>query len=245
MLSSVESIVFLVGKVSYLRYFYTPLMPRPRVHSDATILKAARAEFAANGFSAASMEHIAATAGTTKPTLYTRIGDKETLYERTIRDRARALLDHLFASYDEAAELSVHEMIDTATRAYLDFFADEPEDFDLLFHPDRSRPATALAEQVLDAIIGGITQLVDQVLARTDRKAPYTAQLIAAMMVGAAHHALRQVSHDPHLDRDHAAQLVTSFCFAAVKGLDPQLIDEETLLRANPARQRRRAPSTR
>jgi AcrR family transcriptional regulator len=203
-------------------------MPRPRLHSDATILTAARAEFAANGFSAASMELIAASAGTTKPTLYTRFGDKETLYERTIHARARALLDYLFTSYDQAAELTVREMIDTATRAYLDFFADEPEDFDLLFHPDRSRPATELADQVLDAIINGITQLVNQVLARSNRENPHAARLIAAMLVGAAHNALRQISHDPHLDREHAAQLVTSFCLAAVKGLDPQLINEKT-----------------
>jgi AcrR family transcriptional regulator len=208
-------------------------MPRPRVHSDATILTAARAEFAASGFSAASMEQIAASAGTTKPTLYTRFGDKEALYERTITERARALIDHLFASYDEAAELSVHAMIDIATRAYLDFFAEEPEDFGLLFYPDRSRPATELADQVLDAIIDGITALVDQVLARSQRKAPQVARLIAAMMVGAAHNTLRQISHNPDLNRDHAAELVTSFCLAAVKGLDPQLIDEQTLVRTS------------
>lgn len=218
-------------------------MPRPRVHSDATILTAARAEFAANGFSAASMEQIAASAGTTKPTLYTRFGDKETLYERTIRARARALLDHLFTSYDQAAELTVREMIDTATRAYLDFFADGPEDFDLLFHPDRSRPATELADQVLDAIINGITQLVNQVLARSNREHPHAASLIAAMLVGAAHNALRQISHDPHLDREHAAQLVTSFCLAAVKGLDPQLINDQTLA-LTPHGKRRRPRAT-
>jgi AcrR family transcriptional regulator len=210
-------------------------MARPRVHSDATILTAARTEFAANGFSAASMEHIAASAGTTKPTLYTRFGDKETLYERTIRERARALLEHLFASYDEAAKLSVHEMIDTATRAYLEFFAEQPEDFDLLFCPDRSRPATELADQVLDAIIDGITGLVEQVLARSNRRAPRVARLIAAMMVGAAHNTLRQISHDPNLDRDHAARLATSFCFAAVKGLDPDLIEEHALVHSRVA----------
>lgn len=204
-------------------------MSRPRVHSDATILTAARGEFAANGFSAASMEKIAANAGTTKPTVYARFGDKESLYERTIRERARALLEHLFASYDEAAKLSVHEMIDTATRAYLEFFAEESEDFDLLFYPDRSRPATELADQVLDAIINGITELVEQVLARSRRHAPQVARLIAAMMVGAAHNTLREVSHDPNLDRSRAAELVTSFCLAAVRGLDPHLIDEHTL----------------
>ena len=218
-------------------------MPRPRVHSDATILTAARAEFAANGFSAASMEHIAASAGTTKPTVYARFGDKESLYERTIRERARALLEHLFASYDEAAQLSVHKMIDTATRAYLEFFAEQPEDFDLLFYPDRSRPATELADQVLDGIINGITELVEQVLARSGRHAPATARLIAAMMVGAAHNTLRQISHDPNLDRNHAAQLTTSFCLAAMKGLDPQLIDEHRTVRHSGTAQKKQKPS--
>ena len=54
------------------------------------------------------------------------------------------------------------------------------------------------------------------------------------MLVGATRNALRQVSHDPRLNRDHAAQLVTAFCYAAVKGLDRQLIDKHTLV---PARQ--------
>jgi AcrR family transcriptional regulator len=199
-------------------------MPRPRVHSDATILEAARAEFAANGYSAASMEQIAAGAGTTKPTLYTRFGGKAELYERTIRDRAHVLLEHLFASYELAADLSVLGMINTATRAYLDFFNEQPQDFDLLFNPDRSQPATELAEEVLDAIVDGITQLVDGVLSRSRRTAPDVARLIAAMMVGVAHNALREVSHDPHLDREHAIQLATSFIYAAVKGLDPILV---------------------
>jgi AcrR family transcriptional regulator len=203
-------------------------MSRPRVHSDATILEAARAEFAANGYSATNMEQIAAGAGTTKPTLYTRFGGKAELYERTIRGRARALLDHLFTSYEHAAELSVLDMIDTATRAYLDFFAGQPEDFDLLFNPDRSQPATELADEVLDAIIDGITDLVEGVLARSDRSAPHVARLIAAMIVGVAHHALRQVSHDPHLDRGHAIELATSFIYAGVKGLDPSLVDDHS-----------------
>src|SRR5947209_8714061 len=203
-------------------------MARPRVHTDATLLEAARAEFAANGFTAASMEQIAAGAGTTKPTLYTRFGGKAELYERTIRVRARALLDHLFAQYEHAAELSVLDMIDTATRAYLDFFADQPEDFDLLFNPDRSQPATELAQEVLDAIIDGITDLVNAVLSRSERSAPQVARLIAAMMVGVAHNALRQVSHDPHLDRERTIELATSFIYAGVRGLEPSLVDDRS-----------------
>jgi AcrR family transcriptional regulator len=199
-------------------------MPRPRVHSDASLLDAARAEFAASGFSAASMDGIATTAGTTKPTLYARFGGKSALYELTVRERAQALLTHLFASYDDAGDLPVGAMIDTATRAYFDFFAEHPEDFDLLFSPDRSRPATELADEVLDGIIAGITGLVQRVLARSGRAASGQARLVAAMMVGVVHHALRQASHDARLDREQAIRLATSFAYAAVKGLDPGLL---------------------
>jgi AcrR family transcriptional regulator len=205
-------------------------MARPQVHTDASILQAASVEFAANGYRAASMEQIAAGAGTTKPTLYTRFGDKAQLYERTIRNRADALLTHLFACYEQAAELPVPEMINAATRAYLDFFAEQPQDFDLLFNPDRSRPATELADEVLDGIIDGITRLVDVVLARRGRSAPHVARQIAAMMVGVAHQALRQLSRDRELDREHAIQLATSFCYAAVKGLDPALVNDSAAL---------------
>ncbi len=218
-------------------------MARPRIHSDDLLLEAARREFAANGYRAASMEDIAASAGTTKPTLYARFHGKEPLYARTVRDRARALLDHLSASYDQAADLSVHEMIDAATRAYLDYFEREPADFELLFRPDRSGPAIQLADEVLDGIIDGITRLVDGVLARDGRRAPQDARLIAAMLVGVAHHALRELAGDPQPDREHAARLATSFCYAAVRGLAPELINAP--LRRGSARGKRARPRRR
>lgn len=199
-------------------------MPRPRVHSDESLLEAARAEFAASGYSAASMDDIAASAGTTKPTLYARFGGKSELYEISVRERAQALLNHLFASYEGAGELPVADMINAATRSYFDFFAEHPEDFDLLFAPDRSRPATDLADEILDRIIGGITGLVERVLQRSGRVAPHQARLIAAMMVGVAHHALRQATHDEGIDRDNAVRLATSFVDAAVRGLDATLV---------------------
>lgn len=46
----------------------------------ASILKAAEDEFFAQGFGGARMEAIAEAAGTTKQTLYTRYGSKETLF---------------------------------------------------------------------------------------------------------------------------------------------------------------------
>src|SRR5947209_1832584 len=117
-------------------------MGRPRVYSDAMILAAARAEFAANGYSQASMEQIAATAGTTKPTLYSRFGGKPELYERTVRDRANALLAHLFVSYEEATELPVVEMIDAAARlaSSFSYAAVKGLDRELVEEPTHSRP---------------------------------------------------------------------------------------------------------
>ncbi len=50
------------------------------------ILKAARAAFAENGYSGASVENIARRADVNKATLYYQIGDKDTLYARVIHD---------------------------------------------------------------------------------------------------------------------------------------------------------------
>ena len=52
---------------------------RPRVAAER-LLDAATAVFAEEGFEGATMEAIAARAGTTKPTLYARFGSKEELF---------------------------------------------------------------------------------------------------------------------------------------------------------------------
>jgi TetR/AcrR family transcriptional repressor of mexJK operon len=59
---------------------------RPRDPAKyAAIVEAARESFFARGFHAATMEEIASAAGVSKVTVYSRFGDKETLFEEVIR----------------------------------------------------------------------------------------------------------------------------------------------------------------
>ncbi|ODP39492.1 TetR/AcrR family transcriptional regulator [Sphingomonas turrisvirgatae] len=58
--------------------------PRDPAKHNA-IVAAARAAFFARGFHAATIEDIAAAAGVSKVTVYSRFGDKETLFEEVIR----------------------------------------------------------------------------------------------------------------------------------------------------------------
>lgn len=59
---------------------------RPRDPAKyGAIIEAARAAFFARGFQAATIEDIAQAAGVSKVTVYSRFGDKETLFEEVIR----------------------------------------------------------------------------------------------------------------------------------------------------------------
>ena len=196
---------------------------RPRVHDDERLLDAARSVFARDGFRIASMDAIAATAKTTKATLYARFGSKESLYERTVQRDVDALLEHIFATYSNVSDLPVSEMVSPAMRAYFDYFAARPDAFPMLFAPDRSEVARATGERVHDAITVRLTGLVEGVLSRSGRRAPAAARLIAAMLIGTAHYALREARRGGVND-EHARELATGFAHAALVGIDPQLI---------------------
>src|SRR5690606_40147217 len=61
---------------------------RPRKLIDVDLLSAAATEFLAHGYEAASLDTIAAAAGSTKPALYRRYAGKEALFEAVLRHLA-------------------------------------------------------------------------------------------------------------------------------------------------------------
>lgn len=64
-----------------------------RQEKEARILKAATAVFAANGFSATTMDAIAAAAGLSKPTLYQYFASKDDLFSAMLAAPRDAMLD--------------------------------------------------------------------------------------------------------------------------------------------------------
>jgi AcrR family transcriptional regulator len=189
---------------------------RPR-HSDGKLLDAACKVFARDGYLAATMDAIAAEAGSTKPTLYARFGSKLDLYELTVRREADALLLRLFSAYTDAEAKRAEPLVQAAVGAWFTYVADRPDAFALLFSPDRSGPAARVAEEALDAVAQRLGAIVERVRGRGGPGAP---TLISAMIVGSATQAARRLLVDPKMDPAAAARLTTSFILAAMRGLD-------------------------
>ena len=199
----------------------TPLKRRP-LHSDDALLDAARTVFARLGFTAASMDAIAAGAGATKPTLYDRFGSKSELYERAVRRDADALVEHLFAAYLTAAERPVGEMVEASMTAYFAFFEQRPDAYGLLFSSGRSESAEHMAQQVLDTVTDRLADMVAAVLARQGRASTPNTRLLAAMLLGIAHHGVAAVRNDPALNTDRAQQLATDLALGGLRHMAPE-----------------------
>ena len=122
------------------------LTRRPQ-HSEDKLLDAARLVFARDGLRAATVDDIAAQAGSTKPTFYARFGSKHELYEATFRREVDALTEHLLAAYADAGTVPMREFVRRAVDAWFAFAAARPDGLELLFfgdHPGTLRaPSTA------------------------------------------------------------------------------------------------------
>ncbi len=109
----------------------------------AEILAAARVEFFANGFSAATIEAIAARAQVSKVTIYSWFKDKENLFAQVVRAESTKMRENFVPA--NLAEKSLHDILLHAARGMLDF----------LMREDRVRMERILgAEVTRDPAIG-------------------------------------------------------------------------------------------
>jgi AcrR family transcriptional regulator len=204
---------------------YTETLDRRRAHTDDELLDAARAEFAARGYEAASMDGIAARAGSTKPTLYRRFTSKRGIYERAVQRDADALLTHLFEAYAAAVEEPVPRMVAASMDAYFGFFEARPDSFPLLFASGRAEPAVVMAEQVLDRVTDRLAEMTAAVLRRGGHRPPEATRLLAAMLLGIAHHGVAALRRDPELGIARARRLATDLAISGLRGLPAGLRD--------------------
>jgi AcrR family transcriptional regulator len=167
------------------------------------------------------MDAIATEGGTTKPTLYDRLGSKREIYELAVQRDADALVEHLFAEYQAVADGPVGAMVEASMRAYFGFFATCPDAFGLLFASGRSEPAVVMAERVLDTVTDRLAEMVEAVLARTGRERVPSARLLAAMLLGIAHHGVAALRHDPALDSEDAQSLATALALSGLRHMPP------------------------
>lgn len=203
----------------------TPLETSParRRFTDDILLDAALGAFDARGYRGAQMSDIAEAAGTTKPTLYARLGSKEQIYLRVLEREAELLKAQLIAAYERAASRPLHEMIHLATGAFFDFAAQRRAGFDLLFRSAPGGPGHGSGERAIDEVIDHVTELVRTATLRTGRAPGASTELLAAAGVGVAIKVC-QYARDNHYDLATAETLATAFTEAAMRNIDLEAI---------------------
>lgn len=190
--------------------------------STEEILDAATAVFGAEGFDRANMDAIAARASITKPTLYARFGSKEGLFAAAVQREYEVRKARLFDAYDEPAEQPFTARLRRWSSAYFDLVGDRPAGFALISEGERHPGAAALVRQGNDEVVDRIATLVVQVSGRRSRAG---ARVVAAMISGLFTACAREAVANQATDLADVAALCESFVLAALRGVDPELID--------------------
>jgi AcrR family transcriptional regulator len=193
---------------------------RPRVAAER-VLDAATAVFAEDGFDGATMDAIAMRARTTKPTLYARFGSKEALFAAAVEREYEMRKARLFEAYETAEDVPFRERLRKWVAAYFDLAAERPEAFVLISEGERNPASAAIIERAQGEIVDRIAVLV---LTISGRQAPQGARLVASMISGVLRSCAREALADERIDLADAAALCESVLYAALRGVDPDLI---------------------
>jgi AcrR family transcriptional regulator len=167
------------------------------------ILAAATSAFARTGFTATSLEDIAAEAGVTRAILYRHFESKADLY-RSVLDRAKERLD---------AATGAPEFTDESIDALLAAAADDPAAFRLLFHHAAREPAF---KEEMDRLRAEAFAMTHRQLARVipDRGwARWAAQLVPTVAIEAVIAWLDAGQPDP----ERAAERVRQAIYAVIR----------------------------
>ena len=195
-------------------------------HSEDELLRGARQVFVARGFHIATMDEIAAGAGSSKPTLYARFGDKEAIFRRILQDEADDLGSVLSNARAALGDQPPRLRVRAAVSAFFDWAVVEPDGFALLFGDFDSE----IASEVRNKLLIGIRERVgegirDNVRARRGVDLGPSADVVASMcislVVGGAHQANIIGQGDP----SGSVELVASFAEHALAAFDHRMAE--------------------
>lgn len=156
----------------------------PGLDRHTRILVAAARTFAEVDYAEAKMDDIAARAGSTKQTVYTRFGSKEALYRACVEREGDLLRRWLFSVYDATASLPWDARMHAGIVAFFQYAAQHPDGFKVLFD-QRSTNGTRdgdLVQQVFVPRIAG--EIAAYRREHGHDGGPQSAEFLAAMIVG-------------------------------------------------------------
>jgi TetR/AcrR family transcriptional regulator, mexJK operon transcriptional repressor len=141
------------------------VLGRPKdAHKRELILNAAEKVFFAQGFSASTIERIAADAGVSKVTIYGHFGDKETLFEAVVAREA----DHIAADAEQRHEVdaSLEQSLINLGEVFVGFvLSSRVINFDRLLIAEAPKNP-ALAKRFMAAGPDHVTRLLETIIAR-------------------------------------------------------------------------------
>jgi AcrR family transcriptional regulator len=191
--------------------------------TDEALLDAAAEVFDARGYHAAQMTDLAAAAGTTKPTLYARLGSKQQLYIRVLEREAGLLTAFLYSAYEQAASRPLSEMIEISMLAFFRYAQERRGGFELLFRAEPSAPGQEIGDRAMHQVTLEIAKLFADFNRRAGRPHSPSDALLAAAGVGVARQVC-QYALDNGYDLEAAGALASSFAEAGLRGIDSSLL---------------------
>lgn len=211
-----------LGKGSARADAAQPVAASRRRFGADDLLDAALRCFAEHGYDGTSMSGLAEAAGTTKPTLYERLGGKEDIYRRVVEREAAQVQRALETAYEDAAALSGGEAVALATRPLFDLARQHPDGFRILYGSIPGAPAGPRGDRVLDDIAASVARLLQRwVAAHGHDLRAGDARLLAAMCVGVVRNAVLHAASAPDVDFDAAQRRAEDFLVAALFNLAP------------------------
>jgi AcrR family transcriptional regulator len=194
--------------------------------SDPQLLDAARAVFAEFGFHEATMDAIAARAGSTKPTLYAHFGSKEDLHRATLEREINFIAGQLFRAYESVAGLPLNQQLRVSMSAFFEFADSNPEGFRLLFGGDSGAPSASARDWLFDAMNRRVSDLVRSFSATHELELGPSADIVGAMLIGVAFYGARQAAITSDVDPALGTELATAFADAALRNIDRDTLVE-------------------
>ncbi|MFG2430533.1 TetR/AcrR family transcriptional regulator [Streptomyces sp. NPDC048590] len=191
-----------------------------RRFEEGHLLDAARAVFHAEGYSAAQVADIARRAGTTKPTLYARLGNKEQIYLLVVQREAEVFNGWIADAYEQGSGRRLSELARIGMDPLFRFAAERVEGFDLLFRGEKTGDQQgALRREVVSGVTEQLTNLIKLRQKSFGPDLGTAADALAAACVGVA---LQVCEHtiDHCGDLEAARQVAERFVGNAFHNLD-------------------------
>jgi AcrR family transcriptional regulator len=195
-------------------------IPSNRRFDEDHLLDAARQVFSAEGYSASQIADIARRAGTTKPTLYARLGNKEEIYLRVVKREADVFRSWIVGAYERGEELPLADLAEVGMEPLFRFAAERSEGFNLLFRGDMTgdSPATLRRD-----VVNGVTDQLTELIERRQRAfgPPFGATAAAGLAAACVGVAVQVCEHAIDNDRDlpEAHELAARFVEGAFRSL--------------------------